>query len=67
MEAHCRTVEDILAGAKAPIPLEVIPNQMGINLCAVHSIAWQEQDDGQIVSLTIYFIPEQPKPESERQ
>lgn len=41
-----------------PLPLSVIPNYMGINLCSVDSIEWVEQeDDGQLVSLTIHFIP----------
>jgi hypothetical protein len=40
-----------------PLPLEVIPNYMGINLCSVDSISWQKQDDGQLVNLSINFIP----------
>jgi len=43
---------------KCPLPLEVIPNHMGINLCSVESISWDEFDDGQIDKLTIKFIPE---------
>jgi hypothetical protein len=31
---------------------------MGINLCSVDSIAWAQQEDGQLVSLTILFTPE---------
>jgi hypothetical protein len=42
---------------KAPLPLRVIPNQMGINLVSVEGLSWTEQDDGQLVSLTIHFIP----------
>jgi len=41
-----------------PLPLAVIPNYMGINLCSVDSVSWEERDDGQLVSLTIHFIPE---------
>lgn len=41
-----------------PFPLKVIPNNMGINLCNVDSIAWQKQEDGQLINLTIYFKPE---------
>ncbi len=41
-----------------PLPLSVIPNHMGINLCSVESIQWVEQEDGQLSSLTINFIPE---------
>lgn len=40
-----------------PLPLEVIPNYMGINLCSVEAISWEKQDDGQLVNLTVHFIP----------
>lgn len=40
-----------------PLPLSVIPNHMGINLCNVESVSWVKQDDGQLVSLTINFNP----------
>lgn len=53
-----------------PLPIEVIPNQMGINLCAVESVEWTEQGDGQLASLTIHFIPskdlEPPEPNNDR-
>ena len=42
-----------------PLPIGVIPNNMGINLCSVDSISWQRADDGQLTSLTIYFFPEE--------
>lgn len=38
-------------------PLEIIPNYMGINLCSVRGIRTTRQEDGQLVSLTIEFIP----------
>lgn len=41
-----------------PLPLSVIPNQMGINLVAVDAINWTKQNDGQLTELTIHFIPE---------
>ena len=41
-----------------PLPLDVIPNYMGINLCAVDSISWEKLSDGQIVNLTIKFDPD---------
>ncbi len=41
-----------------PIPLSVIPNHMGIHLSSVKSISWVKQDDGQLLSLTIKFLPE---------
>lgn len=51
-------VEDIIKGdVKCPLPLEVIPNNMGINLCSVDAISWENQQDGQLVSLTIHFMP----------
>lgn len=54
-----RTVTDLLAANEdAPLPLAVIPNHMGINLCAVESLSWTRQEDGQLVDLTIKFIPE---------
>jgi hypothetical protein len=40
-----------------PIPLGFFPNQMGINLCSVESITWTQRDDGQLVSVSIQFIP----------
>lgn len=52
-------VQDVVDGkGKSPLPLEVIPNYMGINLCSVDSIEWDEYDDGQVDKLTINFIPE---------
>jgi len=44
---------------KCPLPLEVIPNYMGINLCSVDAISWQKQSDGQLTNLTIHFLPEE--------
>ncbi len=44
--------------AYCPFPLEVIPNQMGINLCSVDSVTWSKQEDGQLVDIVIKFIPE---------
>ena len=55
---ECAKIEDIIEGKIAcPLPIEIIPNNMGINLCSVDSISWQRQDDGQLVSLCISFIP----------
>lgn len=51
------TVEAKITGL-SPLPLEVIPNHMGINLCSVEALSWTEQTDGQLVSLTIHFQPE---------
>ncbi|MGL5280817.1 MAG: hypothetical protein ACRC8W_03550 [Plesiomonas shigelloides] len=58
MTKYCEKVVDILDGkAESPLPLEVIPNYMGINLCSVASVEWEAQDDGQLVSLSINFTP----------
>ena len=51
-------INDVLNGAHCPIPLEIIPNYMGINLVSVDSISWTEQVDGQLLTLQINFIPE---------
>jgi hypothetical protein len=62
MKTYLKTVSELLADSEAektcPLPLSVIPNYMGINLCSVDAIGWQKQEDNQLVSLTIYFTPE---------
>jgi len=61
MKTITKTVKDLIkAEEDAPLPLSVIPNHMGINLCAVEALTWTRQDDGQLVSLTIHFIPSSP-------
>lgn len=58
MKTVFNTTDGILAGkAESPLPLEVIPNHMGINLCSVEGISHTRQADAQLVSLTIHFIP----------
>lgn len=58
MKTITRTVSDLIKTKEdSPLPLSVIPNNMGINLCSVEAISWTKQDDGQLVSLTIHFIP----------
>ncbi len=52
------TITEILAGAECPLPLEVIPNYMGINLCSVASVRWGRLPDRQLTELSIKFIPE---------
>lgn len=47
-----------LHNEESPLPLSVIPNYMGINLSSVDSVSWMKQDDGQLISLTIHFIPD---------
>ena len=53
------TIQEVINGANCPLPLETIPNQMGINLCAVDGITFTEQEDKQLVSMTIHFVPEE--------
>lgn len=43
---------------KCPLPIDVIPNLMGINLCSVDTISWKKQKDGQLKNITINFIPD---------
>lgn len=47
-----------IGAAYCPLPISVIPNYMGINLCSVENIEWTTQDDGQLASLTITFAPD---------
>lgn len=47
-----------LVDVYCPLPLHMIPDCMGINLCSVDSVRWVKQDDGQLVSITINFIPD---------
>lgn len=63
MKTITRTITELIAAdeekssMRSPLPLEVIPNYMGINLVSVSAIAWTQLDDGQLVSLTVHFIP----------
>lgn len=51
-------VQDIIDdNLETPLPLSIIPNYMGINLCSVDSIEWKRQPDGQLIDLKINFIP----------
>ena len=57
MKTVKKTVDELIKTNESPLPLEVIPNNMGINLCSVDSVSWQRQDDGQLKELTIHFDP----------
>lgn len=58
MKKITKKVSELIKGnEKCPLPLEVIPNYMGINLCSVDSISWSKLNDGQLKNLTIHFIP----------
>ena len=43
---------------RCPLPISVFPNHMGINLCSVEAVTWQKQEDGQLVSIVVHFLPE---------
>ncbi len=55
MKHFNKKVDEIINGSKCPLPLEVIPNHMGINLLSVESISWAECNDRQISYLSINF------------
>jgi len=58
METILKRVSDIIKNDEyCPFPLEIIPNNMGINLCSVKTVSWQKQDDGQLVNVSINFDP----------
>jgi hypothetical protein len=56
-----KTVDELLETKASPLPLKVIPNHMGINLCSVESLTWTRQTDGQPVHLAINFLPNNDK------
>jgi len=57
MKTEVKTVQELLDGGDSPLPLHVIPDNMGINLASVEALSWTRLDDGQLVSFTIHFIP----------
>lgn len=59
MKTEFHTITEILEkDLEPPLPLEIMPNHMGINLCAVDGMSWTRQKDGQLVSVTVHFIPD---------
>jgi hypothetical protein len=55
---HYATIDDIVdKKVECPLPVEVIPNYMGINLCNVGFLSWTKQEDGQLTELKICFKP----------
>lgn len=63
METKKVTIEDVVNNnAYCPIPVNIFPNEMGINLVSVDSVEYTKEVDGQLVSMTINFIPNN-KPE----
>ena len=58
MITYFETIENLIKNPSlSPLPLEVIPNHMGINLVSVQAISWQRLDDHQLTNLTIHFLP----------
>jgi hypothetical protein len=52
------TIEEVVKNnVYCPIPVNLFPNYMGINLVSIDSVEWTEQEDGQLVTLTVNFIP----------
>jgi len=60
MKTVTKTIAELINTKESPLPIEVIPNCMGVNLSSVESITWTKQSDGQLVNLTINFIPAYP-------
>ena len=55
-ETH--TTQELIDNPKlSPLPMGAIPDYMGINLCSVEGLTWTRQEDGQLISLTINFMP----------
>ena len=52
-----KSVTELVETGECPFPLDVFPNNMGINLCSVEAITWTRRDDNQLVSIVIHFIP----------
>lgn len=65
-EKHLKKVSELIdnSGGECPLPLDVIPNRMGINLNSVNSIGWKSQENGELVSLTVKFSQSEPEPEN---
>lgn len=61
MKTEFHTTDVLIEKNNAPLNPSVIPNNMGINLCSVEGMSWTRRDDGQLVSLTIHFLPEENK------
>lgn len=58
MKTEFHTIDEIISGrAASPLDPAVIPNHMGINLVSVEGVSWTRQRDGQLVSLTVHFVP----------
>lgn len=58
MKTVLASIQDIIdQKVKCPLDISLIPNTMGINLSSVEAVSWTRQPDGQLVSVTVHFIP----------
>jgi len=57
MKTEFHSIKEEEGNWEWPLSPRFIPNHMGINLCSVEGMSWTKQADGQLVSLTIHFIP----------
>lgn len=56
--SETKSIEDIINHKiKTCFPIDIIPNQMGINLCSVDSIEEIRLEDRQLTEVIIHFIP----------
>ena len=46
--------------------LSFIPNELGINLCSVEDIDIVHQNNGELKSITIRFIPDNSEPQEDK-
>lgn len=46
--------------------LQFIPNELGINLCSVEDIDIIRQNNGELKSIKIRFIPDDPEPQKDK-
>jgi len=57
MKTTTKTIAELIETEDSPLPLDIFPNKMGINLCSVEALTWTRLDDGQLASLTVHFLP----------
>jgi hypothetical protein len=58
--AKCSGREEERRDSLRPL-LSYIVNTLGINLVSVRGVEWTEQDDSQLVRLTVLFEPSEPR------
>ena len=54
MKTTTKTVDELLKTKESPLPLAVVLNNMGINLCSVESLTWTQPDENGEVWAKIY-------------